>query len=86
MVEPIFTRAELETFQLWQLKRLASYYQIEYNKTTKKSNLVEQLFQRIGRAESEPGVEVDPDTGEVLPPMSARVRRIYQWKKEHPNG
>lgn len=78
MVEPIFTRTELGEFSMKQLRRLANYYQVAYNRTTKKSDLIDSLFGVLGK----PDPMQEPPPYES--PRSARIRRIHE--RENSNG
>lgn len=72
----IFTEEELGTFKREQLRRLADYYHVVYNISTKKSELIQLLAAVL----SQPGEY--PTTEEIEPPMSVRVRRLRTQNKE----
>lgn len=67
----IFLKEELESFKLYQLKRLARYYNLKYNGLNKRQ-LIDKLFELIGVQEQDSSQE---------PQMSVRVRRAYESTK-----
>ena len=70
----MFTREELEEMTKDTLVRLAEYYKMDdFSKYWIKEKMVEAILDELN-----PKVEVANE----LPPMSARVRRIYEANKE----
>lgn len=73
MVE--YNRELLEKSLKSDLFALAQYFDVEINKRMLKEELIEAIL------EAQEPVEVEV-TEQQLPPMSARVRRIYESQKE----
>jgi hypothetical protein len=69
-----FTREILESSLKSDLFKLATYYGIEINSRMLKEELIEVIL------EAQKPVEVEV-TEQELPPMSVRVRRIYEGVK-----
>ena len=64
----MFTLEELQQLKKKNLIKLAGYYKIEdFNKWWNKDKMVEAMYNYLS-----------PKKEETLPPMSARVRRIYE--------
>jgi len=64
-----FTEYELEEMYRTQLFNLAHDLGLDINRRTKKGELVERLLEYVSEEE------------ESLPPMSVRIRRIYESSK-----
>lgn len=70
----MFTLDELNEMTKDQLIKLAGYYKLDdFSKYWIKEKMIDAIW-----AELNPKVEVEDTT----PPMSARVRRIYETNKE----
>jgi len=69
---PIFTLAELDEFNLDQLKRLAVYFGVDTNEP--KRRLIEQIYKKI---------ELLDEKKDDSPKESVRVRRIRESLKEN---
>jgi len=76
-----FTREELEGLLKNDLYKVAEYYQIKINKRLLKSELIEAIWEGTHKQPKEEERQQKIDelimAGE-LPPMSVRVRRIYE--------
>lgn len=71
----MFTREELEEMTKDTLIRLAGYYKLDdFSKYWIKDKMIQAIWDELNP-------KVEP-TEEVLPPMSVRVRRIYETNKE----
>lgn len=69
----MFTREEMESYLKEDLKTLAKYYDVPINSRMSKGEIIDAILEgNMKLKESE--VE--------LPPMSVRVRRIYESQKE----
>ena len=68
----MFTKEELESYLKEDLKTLARYYSVSINSRMNKGEIIDEIVEAIQPKE----LEVE------LPPMSARVRRIYESQKE----
>ena len=69
----MFTREELESYLKEDLKTLAKYYGVSINSRMNKGEIVDVILEE-NKYLKEAEVE--------LPPMSVRVKRIYESQKE----
>lgn len=77
----IFTPEELSEFTLDQLRILAKYYKVPYNKNIKKEVLVDRLVDILYQPEAGRQAIVMADGTEKA--YSVRVKRIYDRNKEN---
>lgn len=83
----IFTLEELQSFTLHQLKILATYYKLSYNKNVTKEELITPLLDILYRPDLPDSnsvymeEQVPPITIDGVP-VSARVKRIYEINKK----
>ena len=84
MVKHIFTEAELSEFDLDQLRILAKYYHVKWDKRTSKKKLLKLIYD-LAVIEEHPNYfgAVGPDG---MPEMSVRVRRLYELNKGKKDG
>lgn len=75
-----FTMKELEDLTKGNLYKVAEYYAVEVNKRMLKADLIDTIWAATHKASKEEKTLDEIDelilAGE-LPPMSARIRRIY---------
>ena len=69
----MFTKEELESYLKEDLKTLARYYSVSINSRMNKGEIIDAILEENMKLKE---AEVE------LPPMSARVRRIYESQKE----
>ena len=69
----MFTREELESYLKEDLRTLARYYGVSINSRMNKGEIIDAILEENMKLKE---AEVE------LPPMSARVRRIYESQKE----
>lgn len=74
-----FTREALESVNKDKLYELAKYYDLDVTWRTLKDDMIDTLLEHFNKT-----VKVEPDKEEtvieenVAPPMSVRVKRIYE--------
>ena len=68
----LFDREELESYLKKDIRALAHFYSIKMDRRMKKGDIIGLIL------EAQEPVEVE----EELPPMSVRVKRIYDSQKE----
>ena len=85
----VFTRRELEALTKKQLGKLAEYYGVEISQYWLKEKIIDTIIEETNAISPErnvvDAVEEKISRGE-LPPMSVRVRRIYEANLEKENG
>lgn len=83
----IFTPEELDGFTMKQLRILATYYKLSYNKTTTKKELIVPLLEILYRPDlpDEYGNYAEEAPKKLYvngTPVSVRVKRIYDMNKK----
>lgn len=65
----VFNANELQVFKVKQLRRLADYYAVKYNKRTTKTELIDKLLKALGLIYKDETEDQDVQ-------MSVRIKRI----------
>jgi len=78
----MFTLDELKGLSLKQLRILANYLGIKYNRATRKDEFIEAIYNSLKYMDIS-GVTSYPEENSQ---MSVRVRRIYESQRRNGNG
>ena len=72
----IFTREELDNFNIEQLRRIAKYFNLKFTEKTSKGRLIEKIYYHLE------SIDVAPEGNNLVsPPASVRIRRIRENQK-----
>lgn len=72
-MKPLFTLEELEGFSFQQLRNIATYLNIPVSGSTKKRELLKEIYEEVNRENNESVQNF---------PMSVRIERIFRSMKE----